>query len=120
MGQTAWYLHPHLAGPSTRALYFHELLIPARSRSGKLNCQGGIVHYVVEGEGYTEVDGRRHHWEQGDVIAIPIREHGIAYQHFSETGARLVVTWPNHDSALGPGGGVSLKVLEAAPEFAAR
>jgi hypothetical protein len=118
MGKMRWYLHPRLAEPSTRALYFHELEIPGGSRSGRLHCQGGIVHLVVAGVGYTVVDGVRHDWEAEDVIAIPIREEGVTYQHFN-TGtapARLMVAWPNLDSALGPEGGVAIELQESAPE----
>ncbi|NJD27414.1 MAG: cupin domain-containing protein [Chloroflexi bacterium] len=121
MGVQRWYLHPRLDTPSTQALYFHELEIPVGSRSGKLFCQGGIVHLVLEGEGYTEVDGERHSWEAEDLIAIPIREYGVTYQHVNtgSTPVRMVVAWPNLDSAIGPEGGVEMKVLENAPEFEA-
>lgn len=121
MGKMRWYLHPRLNGPSTRALYFHELEIPAGSRSGKLHCQGGIIHLVLEGSGYTEVDGVRHDWVADDMIGIPIREHGVTYRHVNtgDRPARMVVVWPNFDSALGPEAGVAMDVLEAAPEFAA-
>jgi hypothetical protein len=119
MGIQRWYLHPRLDKPSTQALYFHELEIPAGSRSGKLFCQGGIVHLVLEGEGYTDVDGDRHPWEAEDLIAIPIREYGVTYQHVNtgSTPVRMVVAWPNLDSAIGPEGGVEMKIVENAPEF---
>jgi gentisate 1,2-dioxygenase len=121
MGELRWYLHPDLQDPmpSTRALYFHELLIPSGSRSGKLQCQGGIVHFVLEGSGYTEVDGETHEWEALDAIAIPILEAGVTYQHVNTgTGdARMIVSWPNFDSALGEGAGVEMRLLESAPEF---
>ena len=86
MGTMRWYLHPHLDTPSTRALYFHELEIPQGSNSGKLYCQGGMIHFVLIGSGHTVLDGRAHEWEEGDVIAIPIRESGATYQHFNSWG----------------------------------
>ncbi len=119
MGIQRWYLHPALDKPSTQALYFHELEIPVGSWSGKLFCQGGIVHLVLEGSGYTEVDGVKHEWEAEDLIAIPIREYGVTYQHVN-TGTepvRMVVTWPNLDGAIGPEGGVEMKMLENAREY---
>lgn len=116
MGSMRWYLHPALDRPSTHSLYFHELEIPAGGHSGRLRCQGGVIHYVLEGTGHTELDGTRHDWAAGDVIALPIREAGITYQHFSAGPgpARLLVAWPNFDSALGPEAGVELKVVEPA------
>lgn len=121
MGIMRWYLHPALEEPSTRALYFHELEIPMGSRSGLLRCQGGIIHFVLEGSGYTEVNGEEHEWESGDVIAIPIMEAGVVYRHVN-TGlgpVRMLVAWPNYDSANGPEGGVHMDVLEPAPEYQA-
>lgn len=121
MGVMRWYLHPELTRPNSRALYFHELEIAPGSRSGLLRCQGGIVHYVLEGRGHTELDGTAHEWEADDVIAIPITESGSVYRHVN-TGpdpARLLVVWPNYDSALGPEAGVELTVLEPCPEYAA-
>ena len=121
MGTMRWYLHPHLETPSTRALYFHELEIPQGSNSGKLYCQGGIIHFVMVGSGHTVLDGRAHEWEEGDVIAIPIRESGATYQHFN-TGVgptRMLVCWANLDSAISPEGGVAMEVLEACPEWQA-
>jgi len=120
MGFMRWYLHPDLDGPSTRSLYVHELEIPAGSSSGRLQTQGGILHFVLEGTGRTLVEGVGHQWEKDDVIAIPIRELGVTYQHVN-TGdgpARLLVVWPNLDSALGPEGGVELKVVEPSPDYA--
>jgi len=121
MGIMRWYLHPALEAPSTRALYFHELEIPVGSRSGLLRCQGGVIHFVLEGSGYTEYEGQEHTWESGDVIALPVKEAGIEYRH-NNTGlgaVRMLVCWPNYDSANGPEGGVFMDVLEPAPEWKA-
>ncbi|HEY2044124.1 MAG TPA: cupin domain-containing protein [Jatrophihabitans sp.] len=119
MGLMRWYLHPDLYGPTTRSLYFHELSIEAGGRSGRLQTQGGQVHFVLTGAGFTELDGTRNQWEAGDVIAIPIRELGVTYQHFNDghQAARLLVVWPNLDSALGPEAGVEMRVLEPASAY---
>lgn len=116
MGVMRWYLHPSLQHPSTHSLYFHELEIAPGGHSGRLRCQGGFIHYVLAGAGYTELDGSTHQWSAGDVIALPIKENGVTYQHFSvgPEPARLLVVWPNLDSALGPEAGVELSVLEPA------
>jgi hypothetical protein len=117
-----WYLHPALEEPTTRALYFAELEIPVGSKTGLLQFQGNVIHYVLEGSGYTEYEGKDHEWEAGDVIALPVKEHGITFRHNS-TGlspVRMLVCWPNFDSANGPEGGVFMDVLEACPEWAAK
>ncbi|MGX7677580.1 cupin domain-containing protein [Jatrophihabitans sp. DSM 45814] len=120
-GILRWYLHNDLQSPVAHALYFCELEIPAGSRSGQLRHQGGIVHLVVEGSGFTRFDGVEHEWEKKDVIAIPVRPEGVVFQHVNNgTGpARLVMSWPNLDSALGPEGGVLMEILEPAPEYSA-
>lgn len=120
-GILRWYLHPELEAASTRALYFCELEIPEGSSSGQLFSQGGQVHFVLEGTGHTVVDGKSHAWEPEDIIAIPARENGITFQHFNRgPGAvRMVIAWPNLDSALGPEGGVAMSILEPAPEYRA-
>ena len=60
MGYMRWYLHPALEEPSTRALYFFELEVPKGSRSGLMQHQGGVIHFVLEGSGWTEYEGGQH------------------------------------------------------------
>lgn len=121
-GVLRWYLHGDLMEPVTRSLYVCELEIPRGSRSGRLRHQGGIVHLVVEGRGYTIFDGAEHAWEKGDVIAIPTRPDGMEFQHVNDGAGpvRMVMAWPNFDSALGPEAGVAMEVLDPAPEWVAR
>lgn len=118
-GIVRWYMHPDMDDVVDKALYFLELEIPPDSRSGKLHHQGGIVHAVVEGSGYTILDGTRYDWEQTDLIAIPSKVYGVTFQHYNPgpEPARLVMTWPNFDSALGPAMGVAMDVVEPAPEY---
>jgi gentisate 1,2-dioxygenase len=52
--------------------------------SGKHKHQGGLVIYVLEGEGYTEVDGERHEWEAGDLLLLPLKPGGVVHQHFNK------------------------------------
>src|SRR5688572_543730 len=44
-----------------------------RIHSGGHRHQGGLIIYVVEGAGYTEVDGVREEWEAGDLLLLPLR-----------------------------------------------
>ena len=77
---------------------------------------------MLVGSGHTVLDGRAHEWEEGDVIAVPIRESGVTYQHFN-TGVgptRMLACWANHDSAISPEGGVAMEVLEPCPQWQAR
>src|SRR5690242_9499378 len=53
------------------------------THSGKHRHQGGLAIFVLEGEGYTEVDGVRIDWEAGDLILLPIKPDGCEHQHFN-------------------------------------
>lgn len=119
LGHLRWYLSPELAEPTVKALYRFELEIPPGSRSGRWFHQGGIVHYVLEGEGHTIIESVSHEWSAGDVIAIPVRLDGIEFQHINTCGSkvRLLVTFANLDSALGSAGGVDMRITEACPEY---
>ena len=53
------------------------------SFSGKHTHQGGLVIFVLEGKGYTVVDGIRYDWEEGDLILLPVKPGGVEHQHFN-------------------------------------
>ncbi len=57
-----------------------------KHQSGKHRHQGGIQLFVLEGEGYTMVDGKRVDWEKWDLIVLPVRPNGCEHQHFNEKG----------------------------------
>ena len=52
-------------------------------RSIRLKFQGGQVIMILDGSGYTLVDGVKHPWEAGDVLNLPLRAKGIIVQHFN-------------------------------------
>jgi hypothetical protein len=54
-----------------------------KTHSGKHRHQGGLVIYILEGEGYTIVDGERHDWEAGDLLLLPVKPGGVEHQHFN-------------------------------------
>jgi quercetin dioxygenase-like cupin family protein len=64
---------------SSMIVFLHEI----RRHSGKHVHQGGFCIYVVDGEGYSVVDGRRHDWEKGDLLLLPIKPNGVEHQHFN-------------------------------------
>jgi gentisate 1,2-dioxygenase len=120
MGLCRWYLHPHIKNSPHRALVLWMLEIPAGSHSGKQKTQGGRVHYVMEGRGYTEVDGIRYDWKQGDMILLPIKAYGTTHQHFNldkKKPAKLVISEPNAYDALGVDQGSGFEQLENSPDY---
>jgi hypothetical protein len=54
-----------------------------RTHSGKHRHQGGIVIYVIEGKGYSLVDGERVDWKTDDLLLLPIKPNGVEHQHFN-------------------------------------
>ncbi len=54
-----------------------------KKHSGKHIHQGGLGIFVIEGEGYTVVDGTRYDWEAGDLIVLPVKPGGCEHQHFN-------------------------------------
>lgn len=60
-------------------VFTHEI----RTVSGKHRHQGGLIIYVIDGNGYSVVDGERCDWEKGDLVLLPLREKGVEHQHFN-------------------------------------
>ena len=67
-----------LAAPGW-SVFEHDI----RRHSGKHVHQGGLCIFVLEGRGYTVVDGVRYDWKKGDLIVLPIKQGGIEHQHFN-------------------------------------
>jgi mannose-6-phosphate isomerase-like protein (cupin superfamily) len=88
-----------------------------RTHSGKHRHQGGLAIFVLEGEGYTEVDGERIDWAAGDLILLPIKPNGVEHQHFNRHADRpckwiAFIYMPLQDET-----GFYLEQQEDAPEF---
>ncbi|HLC25175.1 MAG TPA: cupin domain-containing protein [bacterium] len=119
-GKMRWYLHPNITNTSLRSLLVFMQEIPPGSRSGKQKHQGGIVHFVLKGRGYTVVNGKRHDWEAGDTISLPVFPDGIEYQHFnSDPGAPVVfiAAQASLGDPLGVDMGSGLEQIENCPEY---
>lgn len=54
-----------------------------KKHSGKHVHQGGLGIFVLEGRGYTVVDGERFDWEKDDLIILPVKPGGCEHQHFN-------------------------------------
>lgn len=53
---------------------------------------GGVIIFVLEGEGYSICDGDRIDWEPNDLILLPIKPGGVSHQHFNKN-PRTVCRW---------------------------
>lgn len=63
-------------------MFIHEI----RNHSGRHVHQGGLGLFVLDGKGYTVVDGIRYDWEKGDLIMLPLKPGGVEHQHFNLEG----------------------------------
>lgn len=51
--------------------------------SGKHRHQGGLVLFVLEGAGASEVDGEIVEWEEGDMVLLPLKKNGVEHRHYT-------------------------------------
>ncbi|MBM2811624.1 MAG: gentisate 1,2-dioxygenase [Chloroflexi bacterium] len=118
-GIMQWYLHPDLPERLLRSYLFYRQEIPGESRSGKQKHQGGAIFFFTEGRGHTIIDGERFDWEKEDLIQLPLRPDGVAYQHFNDSRgpARLIACEPNYFDSLGFDRGSGLVQLANCPEY---
>jgi gentisate 1,2-dioxygenase len=81
-GRLLFYLHPdvHKDTPLQDWLVFS---LDIKTHSGKHRHQGGLAIYVLEGKGYTIIDGERVDWEAGDLLLLPFKPEGVEHQHFN-------------------------------------
>ena len=119
-GLMRWYLHPAIKDTCLSVLLFFQQEIPPGSRSGRIKFQGGQVMLILEGEGYTLIDGVKHPWKAGDLLNLPLRTDGIIVQHFNtdrERPALFVAAEPNWLECTSVDRGCGFEQLEDAPEF---
>ena len=119
MGQMRWYLHPALKDVVVNPMMVYQQEIPPGSRSGRLKFQGGQVIMILDGQGYTSIDGVKHTWKKGDVLNLPLRDDGIIVQHFNTdtaVTAKFLAVEPNWFEAVTVDRGCGFEVMEEAPE----
>ena len=119
-GLMRWYMHPAITDTVLSTLFFFQQVIPPGSRSGRLKFQGGQVMLILEGSGYTMIDGVKHPWEAGDILDLPARSNGIIVQHFNtdpEKPAKFVAAEPNWFACVGVDRGCGFEQLEDSPDY---
>jgi gentisate 1,2-dioxygenase len=118
-GKMQWYLHPYLAYTAVQTQLFYRQEIPEGSRSGVQRHGGDAVFYILEGEGYTEVDGVRHVWKGGDVMTLPVFPDGVIYRHVNTGTApvRLICIERNLVHTVGVDRQSGFEQLQPCPEY---
>ena len=101
----------------TALVSWNVFILDIGRHSGKHVHQGGLCIFVLEGEGYTIIDGDRIDWRAGDLILLPIKPGGCEHQHFNRS-ADQSCKWiafsykPLHDEVAS-----ITRQREAAPDF---
>ena len=115
-----WYMHPALRDIVLKTLSIYEQELPPRGRSGRLQFQGGQIMFIIEGNGYTLIDGVKYPWKRRDVLNLPTKKDGIIVQHFNtedDKSARFLIVEPNLFAATGVDRGCGFEQLENAPDY---
>ena len=81
-GKLRYYLEP-LTFPNTPLHMWRVFTHEIHTKSGKHRHQGGLVIYVLEGKGYSIVEGERIDWEKGDLVLLPLNPNEVEHQHFN-------------------------------------
>lgn len=122
-GYIQWYVHPSLNDTVHKALLVWVMIIPPKSKTGKLRHKGGQIFYVWKGSrGRTVIDGMTHEWGAKCMINLPMKSEGIVFQHFNDGDdeVKLLASEPNFVHSLGIDRGAMFEVLEPCPEWVAQ
>ena len=114
-----WYLHPCIAYAAVQTHVFYRQEIPVGSRSGLQRHGGDIIFKILQGEGYTEVDGVRYEWKQFDVMTLPLLRNGVVFRHVN-TGSEPVLfigIERNLVHTVGVGRHSGFEELQPCPEY---
>jgi len=119
-GIMRWYMHPLLKSICINTMKVFVQEIPPGGRSGRLHHPGNQVIFILEGEGYTVLDGQKHHWSKNDVVQLPLRIKGVTVQHFNsnlDKPARFVACEPNSFLSAGVDRGSGFEQMEVSPDY---
>jgi hypothetical protein len=117
-GRMKWFLHPEKDDTVIKTLVVWEQEIPPGGHTGKQHVPGGVVHYILEGAGYSLINGERYDWKAGDGVGLPVKPEGLVCQHFNSSPdqpVRFIAAMPNLFEVLGGDLGSRFEHLEDAP-----
>lgn len=115
-GRTRFYISPNYYDDTVLQdwyLFTNNIVV----HSGKHIHQGGICLYVLQGSGYTVVDGERYDWTAGDLVLLPVKPGGCEHQHFNREEGKgamwmAFIYLPYHDLVAS-----GLKQVELSADF---
>jgi quercetin dioxygenase-like cupin family protein len=101
-GWLRYYLYGELFPETTLqewGVFLHEI----HNHTGKHTHQGGLAIFVLDGAGYTILEGKKLEWKKGDLLLLPIKPGGVEHQHFNsdpDQPARWLafIYWPYNEA----------------------
>ena len=77
-GVSVEYTNPFTGGPAIKTIgCFASLLAPGQHTKAHRHT-GGTIYHVIQGKGYSIIDGRRFDWDEKDTFVVPswnVHEH---------------------------------------------
>lgn len=119
-GFVKYYLWPSRYSGQTRETALDDWAVFAQrisTHSGKHRHQGGLVIFVLGGEGYSIIDGVRYDWEAGDLLMLPLKPGGVEHQHFNRHEGNPATWVAFIHAALYDWGASELVQLQDHPDF---
>ncbi len=95
MGSLSLRISP-MAGFPINTMHAHMDRIAPGASTGLHRHSSEAIVLVIEGEGYTTIDGVRYDWEKGDCFVVPV---GTWHQYFNKSDVDPVIyyavsNWP--------------------------
>ncbi len=81
-GHIKWYLLEK-EYPETALQDWWVFIHDIKKVSGKHRHQGGLVLFIIEGHGATEVNGELIEWRKGDCVMLPMHPKGLEHKHYN-------------------------------------
>jgi hypothetical protein len=116
-GKLFYYLCP-VSHKETPLNHWRVFMHDIKTVSGKHRHQGGLLIYVLEGVGYSIVNGERKDWKKGDLVLLPMVPGGVEHQHFNLAPEKGAARWiafinmPIHEHVAS-----DLQQVENSPDF---
>ncbi|MDE3073994.1 MAG: cupin domain-containing protein [Chloroflexota bacterium] len=79
-GRRAFISDPDVLGSSVQTMNTFLSEIPPGGFNGRHRHFNEALIYILQGRGYSIIDGQRYDWEQGDSISVPLYAW---HQHFN-------------------------------------
>jgi quercetin dioxygenase-like cupin family protein len=115
-GRLTYFLN-HLVFKDTPLQQWLVFTHEVRTHSGKHRHQGGLVIYVIDGSGYSVVEGEKIAWKKGDLLLLPMKPGGVEHQHFNENPDKPALWIAFIHSPTMEHLAHEMKQLESTPEF---